>query len=633
MQSKRWWLIVALLMALMMLWAGTALAQEKTLYWERFDVDITIRNNGDFQVAETQEIAFTSGTFTFGYRYIPLNRVEEIVDVEVWENGQRYTLAATQAPNTYETWTEDEKLVIKWYFPPTSNARRTWTLRYTVRGGLRIYEGGDQLYWQAIYADRQQPINAARVTVHLPAAFSAEQLKIASYGADATWELTDAQTVVFTATRQIGANRGLEVRVQFPHGVVQTTTPSWQAADDRAIEYKEKWQPVVSLGIGALSALILAAGLIGVYLLWYTKGRDKPAGLVAEFISEPPAKVPPAIAGTLLDEKADMADIVATIVDLARRGVIVMEEIEEPGLLGIGKRKDFRYRLEQPEAELLPFERTLVNRMFGTSTERRLSELRNQFYTAIPEIQNKLYEEITHLGYFRSNPQRARKTYAALGIGGIVVAVGIGICGTSALAPYANTAFCIPTSLGIVSLALLIVSPFMPARTEKGSEEAAKWRAFKRYLENIQKYEKVQEATHLFDQYLPYAIAFGLEKSWIQTFANAGTPAPGWYIPYPPVIVYGDSGGALPAGGSGYSGSGPKPAGGLPKETGAPSLDSMSSSMFGSLSAMSSGLFFMLDSAAHTLSSAPSRSGGGGGWSGGGGGGGHGGGGGGGGFG
>ena len=40
--------------------------------------------------------------------------------------------------------------VINWYFPPTANRSETFTLGYTVRGGLRYYEGGDQLWWQAI---------------------------------------------------------------------------------------------------------------------------------------------------------------------------------------------------------------------------------------------------------------------------------------------------------------------------------------------------------------------------------------------------------------------------------------------------------------------------------------------------
>jgi hypothetical protein len=71
----------------------------------------------------------------------------------------------------------------------------------------------------------------------------------------------------------------------------------------------------------------------------------------------------------------------------------------------------------------------------------------------------------------------------------------------------------------------------MPQRTEKGAEANAKWLAFKRYLEDIQKYEKLEESAAIFDKYLPFAVAFGIDKSWVNTFAQANTPMPTWFGP------------------------------------------------------------------------------------------------------
>ncbi|MBC7243515.1 MAG: DUF2207 domain-containing protein [Anaerolineae bacterium] len=633
---RRWtWVVIAFLL-LLGLAAGISQAQEKDLYWDRFDVDITILPNGDFQVVEYQQIVFIGGTFSQGYRSIPLDRVERITNVEVWEGDIPYAQSRSNQPGTYEVLEENGQLVVNWYFEPTANASRAWALRYTVQGGLRIYEGGDQLYWKAIYEDRSKPVRAATVTVHLPAALSEDQLVVASYGSDAVWELKDPQTVVFTATREIPAYSGLEVRVQFPHGIVSAQKPSWQAADDRRIEYEERWAPLFSLLVGAFSLLLLVGGGVGLYLLWFTKGRDKPVELVAEYINEPPSDLPPGLAGTLLDERADMADIVATIVDLARRGIISIEEIEEPGLLGIGKKKDFRYRLLKSPQGLLEYEKALIKGLFGRKQERRLSELKEKFYTHIPTIQKGLYKELVRQGLYSRDPDSVRGSFAGLGVAGVVIAAIVGIFITPFLIQYVASFPCIPVALGMLSVALIVVSRFMPARTEKGSEEYARWKAFKRYLENIEKYEKIKEAADLFDKYLPYAIAFGLEKSWIDKFAAVEAPAPPWYIPARPYV--GDtlrpvssrpSGGAVPGGG-GISG----PASARPGGT--PSLDSLSSGMFHSLSSMSSGLFSMLNSASSTLSSASRSSGGsfggGGGFSGGGGGGFSGGGGGGGGF-
>jgi hypothetical protein len=70
---------------------------------------------------------------------------------------------------------------------------------------------------------------------------------------------------------------------------------------------------------------MLLGGPIAVYLLWYKRGRDVPVGVVPEYISEPPDDLPAPLVGTLVDEKADLPDIISTITDLGRRGVLRME--------------------------------------------------------------------------------------------------------------------------------------------------------------------------------------------------------------------------------------------------------------------------------------------------------------------
>ena len=45
---------------------GSAAAQTKSFYWERFDVDITLLENGDMQIVETQVLNFSGEPFSFG---------------------------------------------------------------------------------------------------------------------------------------------------------------------------------------------------------------------------------------------------------------------------------------------------------------------------------------------------------------------------------------------------------------------------------------------------------------------------------------------------------------------------------------------------------------------------------------
>jgi len=85
-------LLLALIIALAL--TGVAQAQDQSLYWERFDVNVTVLPSGDFVVEEVQEIIFTSGEFHFGYRSIPMDRLENITGV--WDEGTLYSRDAAQ---------------------------------------------------------------------------------------------------------------------------------------------------------------------------------------------------------------------------------------------------------------------------------------------------------------------------------------------------------------------------------------------------------------------------------------------------------------------------------------------------------------------------------------------------------
>lgn len=62
---------------------------------------------------------------------------------------------------------------------------------------------------------------------------------------------------------------------------------------------------------------------------------------------------------------------------------------------------------------------------------------------------------------------------------------------------------------------------------------AARWLAFKRYLKDIDRYTDLTAQKEIWDRWLPYAIAFGVDKEYIRKFEKVDAPAPGWYIPDP----------------------------------------------------------------------------------------------------
>ncbi len=85
------------------------------------------------------------------------------------------------------------------------------------------------------------------------------------------------------------------------------------------------------------------------FWLWSTRGRDPRVGPVAVQYA-PPEGMSPAEAGTLVDEIAAMRDITATIVDLAVRGYIVIEEKEKSGMVGSAPQQGLRLSSEKRAA-------------------------------------------------------------------------------------------------------------------------------------------------------------------------------------------------------------------------------------------------------------------------------------------
>ena len=177
-----------------------------------------------------------------------------------------------------------------------SSTRRSGTSSRSsklVHGGLRYYDGGDQLWWKAIYANRSFPVYSGQVRVTVPS--GAEIHEWAAYVAEndarniATATLADgSQEILFDVDSRLQSGEDFEVRVEFTDGVVAGSIEPWQAqADAEAAAreeeraFRERWAPVANLGFGGIGLLAALGGPAALYALWYRRGRDKPVEMVA----------------------------------------------------------------------------------------------------------------------------------------------------------------------------------------------------------------------------------------------------------------------------------------------------------------------------------------------------------------
>lgn len=589
--------------------------QGKDLYWERYDVTIDIRRDGTLIITEDQSIRFISGPWQEGFAVIPLSRVEAINSVEVLESGQPYQRATSSGnPGTYTVERYGGEIDIRWWFGPAYDETRNFTIRYQVEGGLRVYDDRDQLWWRAIDEDFAADIRNATVTVNLPGPVEPDDLTYDAYErgiGDVVIEVVDADTLRYSAT---GLEQGdaLEARVEFPK-LTTATEPSWQAAQDAREEREARLEPFKALA----NLLFLGSGIlitlgapIGVYALWHARGRDHPVPMPVDILRDPPDDLPPGAVGTLIDEQADTHDLIAMMVDLGERGILEIEE-SNTEFLGLRFSRDWTLRRTGDTSGLSEPERSLISAIFGRKDEVQLKDIRQRFGRKQKSIKKDLYEELVRRGYFPSNPESVRSRWQGFGVAVLVGGVAIGATLWGTVGSFAPMLIALLIGLAVAGLSLIVASRAMPRKTRKGAEAAVKWVAFRNYLAEIEKHQDLEQAREIFSLYLPYAIAFGLEKSWVRKFARVDAPAPRWYGPHYGPRRYGRGA---------WVGGDTSPTGGDFDVPSAPSLNEMSSSFGESLQSMSDGLFDMFDTAADAFKPYSSKSGGSGGFSGGGGG-------------
>lgn len=618
---------VLLLLALLLISGQGILAQAKVVYWNEWNVVIDNIDTAEnrFDVREIYEVAF-SGTFRFGSAFIPDNNLTSIANVQVYEAGNLLRQSCLSGAGTYCAERVQGGTSITYYFAQTiTDASQNFEIRYTVHGALRSYEGGDQLWWAAIPSEHYGfSIGSSTVTVTLPPDFAPRDGidPAVTYGAPTQIEVVGNKVVARTIN-SLGGNDYLEIRVQYPHDP-RMAQPGWQEKFDERREFEEKVKPVLDLALIALGILLALGGPLAMFALWYAKGRDPQVGPVPEYLAEPPSDLPPAVVGTLVDEKADLQDVLSTVIDLGVRGYLVIEEKHKAKVLWFGGGSAFTFkRTDKPLDDLQQFEKRIIQKVFSSKLERDLEDLKYKFYQYVPKLQDDLYTELVKRKLVTSKPTTTRNLY--VGVGGAILglAVVLGILALSGMDAYTEALVCVPMALGVAGIAVMAMGQYMPTKTRKGAEEAVKWLAFKHYLENLEKYTSVDAAAKHFEAYLPYAIAFGLDRSWIRRMSRVPSVGiPPWYFP-----TY--RGGAY---GRGYRAGTPFPKQSLPSARDVlpgelarrgGGLNEMAGGLSNSMNSISDGLTNMLNSASRTFTSRPSSSGGGGGgFSGGGGGGG-----------
>jgi hypothetical protein len=511
--------------------SGTQILPAKDYSADRFDAQITVQNDGTLLVKETVVFKFVGGPFTFVYRDIPTDKTDSIAIQSAYMD-ERFFSEGTGSGQVEIM--QDNPIQVKWHFAPTSDATHTFVLNYRVQGVVQKEQNedamyiADALYWEALPTQYDYTIRSSTITVTYPQ--QATLLDSPQVRQGTATISTVPNEVTFSASN-LSANTSLEIGLRFAPGSLITQPPHWQQ--------QQEFVDALILPFFSAGIVVFLLGTFLLILYYRRQRRHIPFDVEQNArLSEPPDDLPPAIAGTLLHSKPSWNEALATLFDLADRGIVgfVVTPDDKPGT-GFSHKPETHYLLErryQPD-DLARYERVLLAILFPDPQRNTIAMTSlSAVYSSQAHIFTELLKrDMLARGFF--DPQRQR---FGKGLGAISLllfffaAVGI-IISLIALGISAAWLFLIVfPALGL--LAIGIVACFLWAkysrRSEQGEQETRRWQAFSHYLTDMSKGQQPIGSPALFGQYLPYATSFGLLRNWITCFQRQGLiKVPSWF--------------------------------------------------------------------------------------------------------
>ncbi len=478
-----------------------------------FQSESKILKDGTVDVVEYIEYDFEYAQRHGIFRYIPYIAKHQdgkkyVIDIDVNEvideNGNKYKWKVSRSSSTGD-------LTIKIGDPDRYvTGLKKYIIHYHTAGAIDYFSDHDEYYWNATGTGWQVVIEKSLAKVVLPELVDDDKLQKKCFTGAFGSKVSDCEISVqgneiyYQGAEAFGPGEGLTTVAGFPKGVVAVREAK------EYVDFADRWYgKLIIFTIAIVFGLALLFWYVcyplWIIIKWFRYGRDPKVTIGVTRASFDAPKLPsgrvltPGESGSLTDEVVDNHDISATLVDMARRGFLRIEE---------KKKKDFYlHKKKSDTSKLLSFEKHLFDGIFKTADSVRLKDA--HLYTTVYEAKNMIYNSMVTDGLFPKNPSTIRGFYIAMGILALV----------TANIPLAVIAF--------------VFGWAMPRKTVLGKELANRAKSLKNFLTSQERQLTFQAKNKLlFEKLLPFAVAFGVEKIWAERFKDINLKEPSWYSSY-----------------------------------------------------------------------------------------------------
>lgn len=548
---------------------------------------IHVQDNGGLHITETIEVTAEGNKIKRGiYRDLPLYRrtfMGGILPlhyqiVSVFRNGEK---------EAYHTEISDMKDILRLYIGKRNvfldKERYAYEITYIVPNQVFFFDSYDELYWNAIGTGWDFPIEHGSAEIILPNNaqiwnYSVYTGKAFSRGNNFHTKNTENKLYVQTNT-ELRPYEGLTVAVAFDKGVI--------FAPDDMVGISFFWKQHPGLKFMLAGFLVLA---FYYYMIWRMVGIDPKSRGLAPFYT-PPKRISPAMASVI--HTMGSADrnkcMTAAIVSLASKGYITINEKSSSHYIISNNTHSDHRNSELSEDERFLYSEFKEGITIKSSSEN-LVEISSQHRSMLSEFCHKKYffkNTLWWLGgvgiallfivffgiIYSPSEQFWIGLLFALVFGivsGVAVIYGLKQVFTASSSTQKaggiflvlwGSMFSIGGFMGlyflmhsiswlalgvIIAMIILVVNMrfIMKAPTKEGRDIMDQLNGLKYYMEAVEEkvlkvFDPPEMSRELYEKYLPYAVALGVESKWADKFAlsvagatvvaGAVSTVPSWY--------------------------------------------------------------------------------------------------------
>lgn len=510
---------------------------------ERFHADIAVQQDSSIQITESIDVDFGQQQKHGIFREIPVRYSYDDTHDRTYQLDLNSVTDAAGTPWHFERSINGANVQVKiGDANRLISGRQTYRIAYRVRGALNAFPDHDELFWNVNGADWPVRTLETSATVRLPSGGLTDATCFEGpAGSKEPCNVLKAEDRAgFVSAHSFAEGEQLTIVTAIRKGAV--VEPTLLLTDKPKTTVEQYFEFTPAKITAALAILIASIAVVAA--LWWRAGRDRvytsiyylshdPTeatrpmfyrdAVVVEYT--PPDDLLPAQMGLLLDQRADTKDVTATIIHLAVRGYLTIEELDKSWVFGS---KDWKLTKKKDADGLQPFEQTIFTGLFESGPEVELSDIKKKYAGTLSAAEDQLYEDSVRRQWFTRNPESARNSWSFAGIAIIAAGAGAGYL----LGRWWGAAI-LGVPVGISGALMLLCSRLMPRRTAKGSEALRRVLGFRLYVDTAETdRQKFNEQANIFAAYLPYAIVFGSVDKWARAFRDIDTKAAtqGWYI-------------------------------------------------------------------------------------------------------